>query len=187
MTKKVFGLTGGIGTGKSTVAKILQKKYSNIVIFDCDKEAKKIAKSDEVKSKLKKILNSGNEKNIFEDETKKKAVEKLIHPKVWQKLNILTNKLSKEKIILVESAILFDVGKNKDMLKNIVTVCSLAERKKRIKERNNWNDKEIELRIQNQMSQNLLKKKADVIIDTECSLKELESKTEKLYQYLLKF
>jgi hypothetical protein len=42
----------------------------------------------------------------------------------------------------VESAILFDVGKNKDMLKNIVTVCSLLS-EKRIKERNNWNDRKL--------------------------------------------
>jgi hypothetical protein len=51
------------------------------------KEAKKIAKSDEVKSKLKKILNSGNEK-IFLKMRQKKSRRKLIHPKVWQKLNI---------------------------------------------------------------------------------------------------
>ncbi len=185
MTKKIFGLTGGIGSGKSTVAKMLQKKYSNIVVFDCDAEAKKISKISKIKKSLEKIWGK-NKEIIFKNSKKKKEVESLIHPKVWLKLDKLIKKLSEEKIVLVETAILFETGKNKDMVKNIVTVCEIDERKKRIKKRNNLTDKEINLRIKNQSKESLIKKKADVVIDTECSLKELEEKTEKLYKYLMK-
>jgi dephospho-CoA kinase len=186
MTKKVFGLTGGIGSGKSTLAKILQKKYSNIVVFDCDEQAKKIAKLSEIKNKLKKLLGNNDRKIIFENSKKKKEIERLIHPKVWEKLDKLVKNLQENKIVLVETAILFETGKNKNMVRNIATVCGLVERKKRIKKRNNWSEKEIGLRIKNQSKQDLIQKKADVVIDTECSLKELEEKTEKLYKYLIK-
>lgn len=186
MIKKVFGLSGGIGTGKSTLAKILQENYADVEIFDSDKIAKKIVEEGEVKNELKKIW--GNKKEIiFENKKKKIAVEELIHPKVWEELDKLIKKVKNKKIILVESAILFDVGKDKEMLKNIVTDCSLTERKKRLKKRNNWNDKEIDLRIKNQMNQSLMKRKADIVINTECSLKELKNKAEDLHQYLLKF
>lgn len=185
MTKKVFGLTGGIGSGKTTVAKLIQKKYADIEIFDCDQEAKKIAKISKIKKRLEKIW--GNKKEIiFENQKKKKEVERLIHPEVWVKLDKLIKKLGEKKIVLVETAILFETGKNKDMFKNIVTVCGLEERKRRIKKRNNWSESEIDLRIKNQSEQNLTRGKADVVIDTECGLKELKKKTEKLYQYLLK-
>jgi dephospho-CoA kinase len=184
MLKKVFGLTGGIGSGKSTLAKILQKKYSDIEVFDCDNVAKKIMEEETKKTgnvfDKKKIA-----KIIFNNPEEKIKLERFIHPKVWQKLDEFIKGLDKEKIILVETAILFKTGKNKDMFKNIVVVCGLAERKRRIKKRNNWSDEEINLRIKNQSNQEIIKKKADVIIDTECSLKELKGKAVKLYEYLV--
>jgi dephospho-CoA kinase len=184
MLKKVFGLTGGIGSGKSTLAKILQKKYSDIEVFDCDNVAKKIMEEETKKTgnvfDKKKIA-----KIIFNNPEEKIKLERLIHPKVWHELDKLIKKLDKEKIVLVETAILFETGKNKDMFKNIGVVCGLTERKRRIKKRNNWSDEEINLRIKNQSNQEIIKKKTDVIIDSECSLKELEGKAEKLYEYLV--
>jgi dephospho-CoA kinase len=185
MTKNIFGLTGGIGSGKSTLARILQKKYSHIEIFDCDKVAKKIMETEEIKNELKKILGEEKAEIIFTNPVKKKLVESLIHSKVWQKLDEEIKKSSKEKIILVESAILFDIGKNKDIPKIIATVCNLDERKKRIKIRNNWSEKEIEERIKSQISDEVLIEKAMVVVNTDCSLKQLEEKSEKLYQILI--
>ena len=88
MVKKVFGLSGGIGTGKSTVAKILQENYADIEVFDSDKIAKKIIEDSEIKNKLKKIWGE-NKEIIFENKKKKIAVEELIHPKVWEELDKL--------------------------------------------------------------------------------------------------
>jgi len=183
MTKNIFGLTGGIGSGKTTLAKIIQKNHKNIEIFDCDQVAKEIMEEESKKNGFvfdkKKIAEI-----IFNNPEEKIKLEKIVHPKVWQKLDEVIKKSNENSIILVESAILFDIGKEKDIPNIIATICSLDERKKRIKARNSWSEAEIEERIKNQISDEVLIKKITVIIDTNCNLDQLEEKSEKLYQIL---
>jgi len=183
MTKNIFGLTGGIGSGKTTLANFLTKIDKNIEVFDCDQIAKEIMAEEAKKSGIvfnrKKIAEI-----IFNNPIEKEKVEKLIHPKVWQKLDEVIKKSNENSIILVESAILFDIGKEKDIPNIIATICNLDERKKRIRTRNNWSEAEIEARIKNQISDETLVKKATVIVDTNCSLDQLKEKSEKLYRIL---
>lgn len=184
MTKKVFGLTGGIGSGKTTLANILKNKYSNIEIFNCDEVAKKIM-AEELKNTGVDFDKKKIAEIVFNNPEEKEKLEKIIHPKVWHKLDELVMKSKKGTIILVESAILFDIGKEKDIPKIIATICDLEERKKRIRIRNNWSEAEIEARIRNQTSDEILEKKSLIVVKTNCSLKELEIKAEKLYRYLI--
>ncbi len=183
MTKNVWGLTGGVGSGKTTLANFLKKIDKNIVVFDCDEVAKNIMTDMAQKTGMvfdkKKMA-----KIIFSDPKEKEKIEKLIHPKVWQKLDELINREKEEIIILVESAILFNIEKEKNFSKIIATICNLEERKKRIKLRNNWSETEINERIKNQVKEDVLIKKALVIVNTEGKLEELKTKAEKLYQYL---
>ena len=181
MTKKVWGLTGGIGSGKTTLANFLTKIDKGIVVFDCDQVAKKIM-ADEAKKNGTIFDKKRIAKIIFNNPEEKEKLEKLIHPKVWQKLDKLINDSKEEIIILVESAILFNLEKK--FSKTIATICGLEERKKRIRVRNNWSDAEIEARIKNQLGDDVLAKKAVVVVKTEGSLAELKIKAEKLYQYL---
>lgn len=183
MTKNVWGLTGGVGSGKTTLANFLKKIDKNIVVFDCDEVAKNIMTDMAQKTGMvfdkKKIA-----KIIFNNPEEKEKLENLIHPKVWQKLDELINREKEEIIILVESAILFNIEKEKNFSKIIATICNLEERKKRIKLRNNWSETEINERIKNQVKEDVLIKKALVIVNTEGKLEELKTKAEKLYQYL---
>lgn len=195
LPKNIFGLTGGIGSGKTTLANILKNKHSEVKIFDCDVVANEIMDDEKVKKEIKLILRNEvvvegklNRKKIaeiiFNNPIKKKKIESLIHPKVWQKLDKEIEKSNEDEIILVESAILFDIGKDKDIPRIITTICNVEERIKRLKKRNCWSDEEIKQRIKNQTSEEILKEKSQVIIDTNCSLEELEEKSEKLYQVL---
>lgn len=183
MTKNVWGLTGGVGSGKTTLANFLKKIDKNIVVFDCDEVAKNIMTDMAQKTGMvfdkKKIA-----KIIFNNPEEKEKLENLIHPKVWQKLDELINREKEEIIILVESAILFNIEKEKNFSKIIATICNLEERKKRIKLRNNWSETEINERIKNQVKEDVLIKKALVIVNTKGKLEELKTKAEKLYQYL---
>lgn len=196
MTKNIFGLTGGIGTGKTTLAGFLQKNHLNVVLFDCDKVAKEIMEEEIIKNKISDILgkeiwqdNSLDKKKIaeiiFNNPKKKKEIEELVHPIVWEKLDEIIKKSDENQIILVESAILFNIGKEKDIPNIIATICGIDQRKKRIKARNNWSEEEIEERIKNQMSNEVFADKAAIVIDTNCTLVELEEKSEKLYQILV--
>lgn len=196
MTDRVFGLTGGIGSGKTTLANLLKKLDNKIEIFDCDEVAKKITEEKKTKKEIIKIFRDGildkgklNRKKIaeiiFDNPGKKEEIEKLIHPQVWVNLDKMVKKSKERTIVLVESAILVDTGKQKDIPKVIVTICDKEIRKERVKKRSNLDETEIEKRMKNQMKDEDLIKKAWITIDTNCSLSELRIKAKKLYLYLL--
>lgn len=109
----IIGITGGIGSGKSTIAKELAKR--GFAIYDCDREAKRIIAEDKaVQKSIKDLL--GEEafvngvyntayvaQRVFEDPELLTELNAIVHPKV------------KEDIVLhkpdfVESAILFEAG-----------------------------------------------------------------------------
>ena len=186
----VFGLTGNMGCGKSTVGEILQKNHNDVCLFDCDKVAKEELFNKKNRKKIKKILGVeviDKEKVaqlIFNNPDKKQALEKLIHPIVWKRLTEEIEKRDKKTMFLVESAIFFEIGKDEDINKVILVTCSLSEQKNRIKKRNNWSGKQINERLKYQIPSGIKEKKAVVVVDNNCSLAELEAKTEKLYSYM---
>ena len=111
----IVGITGGIGSGKSTIANELAKR--GYVVYDCDREAKRlIAENPDVQQEIIELL--GEEafmngmyntqyvaKRVFADEHLLEALNAIIHPAVG--LDIM-----KRKPDFVESAILFESGLN---------------------------------------------------------------------------
>ncbi len=193
MNKKrnVYGLTGNMGCGKSTVAKYLQK-YEDVCVLDCDEISKKILFEAKNKQKIKNIL--GNEvikdgvvdgrevsKIIFDKPVKKKLLENFIHPLVWQKVEEKIQNEKENKIFIVESALIYELKKENDFEGIIVVTCNKKEQFERIKKRSNWSDEEIKKRLKNQLASEDKEKKASVVINTSCSLEELESKVEQMY------
>lgn len=186
----IFALTGNMGCGKSVIAKFLQKNHSDIYFFDCDQIAKDLLFDSKNTQKIKEILEIKTiekpeiAKIIFNNPQKKQALENFIHPLVWQKLEEEIQKQNKNTIFIVESAILYEVGKNKDINNVILATCNYQEQKNRIKNRDNLSDQQIEERLKDQLPIELKESKSSIIINTNCSLKELEEKTEKLYSYI---
>jgi dephospho-CoA kinase len=179
-----------MGCGKSTVGKVLEKNHNDVYLFDCDKVAKEELFDEKNRKEIKKILGEeiiDKEKIaqlIFNNSDKKRVLEEFIHPLVWKKLEEEIQKRDGKTIFLVESAIFFEIGKDKDINKVILVNCDLDKQKNRIKKRNNWSDKQINERLRYQMPNQIKEKKAVVVINNNCSLEELEIKTEKLYFYM---
>ena len=147
------GLTGGIGSGKTTVSKVFANK--NFKIFNSDDIAKNIIKSD---MKVKKsIINFFGSKSfngsgfnsiyisevIFSDPKKLDLLNSIVHPKVFEKFKKFVKKNLKSKI-LVESAILFESNFYKLMDYNILLKSPKTERINRIINRDNLSIKKIE-------------------------------------------
>lgn len=179
-----------MGCGKSVIAKFLQKNHSDIYFFDCDQIAKDLIFNPKNTSKIQEILDIETidkpeiAKIIFNNPQKKQALESFIHPLVWQKLSEEIQKQDKNTIFIVESAILYEIGKDKDINKVILATCDYQAQKNRIKNRDNLSDQQIEERLKDQLPTKLKESKSSIIINTNCSLKELEEKTEKLYSYI---
>ena len=109
----IIGITGGIGSGKSTIARELAKR--GFVVYDCDQEAKRIiAENADVQQEIIDLLGEESfvdgiyntayvAKRVFEDSHLLAALNAIVHPAVG--LDIM-----KRKPDFVESAILFESG-----------------------------------------------------------------------------
>lgn len=170
---KIVGLTGGIGSGKTTVATMF--KQLGVPVYIADEEAKKLmVKSKIIKRKLKQVLGENaylNEKpnkkyiasQIFNNPEKLKQVNAIIHPKVGQHFKRWTKK-QKGPYVIKESAILFESGANKDCDKIILVTAPLKERVKRVMQRDNATEEAVLSRIKNQMPEKEKAKLSDFII-----------------------
>lgn len=188
MSNKInaYGLTGNMGCGKSTVAEFLQK-HNNVRVLDCDQISKEILFDPKNKSKIEKILETkiSEAKIIFNDPIKKQKLEKFIHPLVWQEVQRQIENGPKDVIYIVESALIFETKMENSFKKIILVTCSKKEQFERIKKRNNWSDKEIEERLNNQLPDKEKINKSWITINTDCSVEELKSKVEEIYSLII--
>lgn len=159
---KVVGLTGNIGSGKSTISQIFSAL--NIPIFYADDEAKKILNSNRVTSELIKTFGTeilNHEKKIdkqklaniiFNDSSQLQKINNIIHPLVYEHfLNWLNNQHNVNYVIL-EAAILFESGFDKyvDFIINVHANKQL--RIKRIFKRDGIKLNDVIKRMKNQLS-----------------------------------
>lgn len=189
-----FGLTGNIGCGKSTVAKILAM-YHDVAVFDCDKIAKALVASFAHRATVERILGANVfsaagvdfkaiAKIIFRDKEKKKQLEEFIHPLVWNAAQREIAKLEDWQITIVESAILYESGLGNQFLGMIVAVCNEAEQLRRLRELRNMNDEDISARRATQLSAAEKEKRAQFVIRTDCSMAGLKRNVSTLYWQL---
>jgi len=156
---KIVGLTGGIGSGKTTVSKEFQK-YS-IKVYNSDLRAKFLM-NNSIVLKNKLINNFGKEfyindelnksyisQIIFNDPTSLKLVNSMVHPEVFNDFNEWRQSLS-EKFVLYESALIFETGSYKLNDFNILVTCDHDLRVKRIIKRDGINEEKINSIINNQ-------------------------------------
>ena len=159
MRQKTVLITGGIGSGKSTVARYLQEIYG-IPVFFADDEAKKLYKDPAFLEQLNSIVGGGiiNKDGLFDkkalaeiifnDERKKKAVEEFVHPKVREMFNQWKNtKLCP--IVIMESAIALKNGR-KDFDYVIMIEASEAIRLNRVLKRDGDSIEKIRKRMSSQ-------------------------------------
>jgi dephospho-CoA kinase len=176
MTLKV-GITGGIGSGKSTVCKVIEAL--GFPVFYADIEAKKIIETDsQVISKISeifgsKIYSSGRLDRkqlasiVFNDKNLLGRLNGIVHPAVAQQFNVWANSKPEYSIVFEEAAILFESGAYKHMDKTIVVTAPLDVRLMRVVNRNGVSIEDVRQRMANQFSQDDLIKLANYVIDND--------------------
>ncbi len=180
---KKIGITGGIGTGKSTFLKLLKK--FGFKTFSCDESVQRFYKDSEVKKRIVEIF--GDEVLNFEGEIDKKIIsrkilnnqelkeklENIFHPLVKKELDEFLIKNSEEKIVFVEVPLLFEVGWEKFFDEVWVITCSPEVQHKRLLERGCPLElAEFFIKVQIPLSEK--EKKATRIFSSEKSFEEWE-------------
>lgn len=190
---KIIGLTGGIGSGKSTVAKYIASK--GIAVYIADEEAKKLMKSNEVINEVKKafgekvigkrgkIKRKTLAKIVFNNKEKLTQLNKIVHPRVKQHFQDWLKKHSKEKFIIKEVAILFETNGHLDCDKVILVTAPKDIRLKRVIERDKVSEKDVLARMNNQLSEEEKIKMSDYIIHN-INLKDTYNQVDELLKFI---
>ena len=180
---KIIGLTGGIGTGKSTVSAYLAQKGCKIIDADLISHQMTEAGSPclaEIKAAFGEdvFLRDGNldrkkvGRLVFADATKKKTLEQIITRKVIEKtLRILQDcRAQQEDLVVLDAPLLFECGMQRYTDETWLVVCRTETRLRRIAARDGLAEEDIQKRIANQMSTEQKEKLADYIIDNSRDL-----------------
>lgn len=195
---KIIGLTGGIGSGKSTVAKMFRSLGAKII--DADEIAREIVEPyktawKELVSEFgEMILNENRSLNrglvadmVFKDDTKREKLNGIVHPKIRDEImcRIDEYRSQKAKVVIIEAALLVEKKGLLSLVDELIVV-SVDERSrlKRIKERDNLTDEEILSRIRSQFSNKEKVDLADFLIDNAGNVERTEGQVKKIWESL---
>jgi dephospho-CoA kinase len=190
----VVGLTGGMGSGKTFVAHIFNKK--GIPVYNSDSRAKELMVSDPyIISQLKqqfganviqnKILNKKQiAEHIFKNKELLHWINNLVHPIVSKDFNKWSDSQNNTPFVIKEAAILIESGAHK--LCNQIIVVSAPEslRIERVMTRDKLSFEQVQARLNNQMNENERKKYANYIINND-GLQSLDKQVERIYNDLI--
>ena len=190
---KIIGLTGGIGSGKTTVAKMFSQL--GVPVYIADVEAKKLMNASKVirreliallgeKAYSEKGLNRAFVADkIFNDKQLLQAVNGIIHPRVAEHFKKWASKQNSSYVIK-EAAILFENGAYRECDKVILVTAPKSMRIERLLARDKSTIAEIERRMDNQWSDEEKRKLADIIIDNQ-DLKATKIRVAEIHNALL--
>lgn len=182
--KRIIGLTGGIATGKTTVANYLANTY-NLPILDADIYAKEAVAVDSpllgkiVQRYGEKILLPNDNLNreklseiIFNNQEERLWIDNLIHPYVGDRLSVGIRETSLETLVLVVP-LLFEAGMTDLVTEIWVVSCSQKQQLERLMNRNQLTLEQAQARIRSQMSLKEKINKADIVLKNNSTAEKL--------------
>lgn len=185
----ILGLTGGIGTGKSTVAEIFREK--GVPIVCADEIAKKIIDSEKIQNQIFEIFG----KNVFsEDRLDRKklreivfrdaeSVEKLnniTHPAIIEEIKFQISKKKRNQLLIVDIPLLFEGNYGFLVEKVLLISAEKSIQIERTSKRDSVSEENVLNIINNQMNLEDKKKRSDYIIENNGTVEELRIKIDKL-------
>jgi dephospho-CoA kinase len=191
------GITGGIGSGKTTVCKMFEKL--GIPVYYADDRAKYLMQHehfliDLIKKNFgedvyvngtldRKLLAS----KVFNDPAKLALLNSLVHPAVFRDTERWMEEQREKKVpyVLKEAALLVETGSYQALDKLIVVTAPLNIRIERVTERDKTGEEEVVARINNQLPEEEKVKLASYVISNNGSLDELEQQVLKIHQKMI--
>jgi len=195
---KKIGLTGGIASGKTTVSDCFKKLGTKVI--DADVISHEVTEPsgsafEEILSEFgseildeKGLINRKRMREIiFDDQSKKKILEEIIHPKVRDEMFKRINK-SDDHYLIVSVPLLVETGMNRIMDRTLLVDCSEDTQIERLMHRDKITLNEARAILKNQASRSDRNKIADDLIVNEknVTLIELENEVLELHKYYLK-
>jgi dephospho-CoA kinase len=196
----IIGLTGGIGSGKSSVAEMFQDEGAYIIDFDY--LARVVVEPDmpawrdivdyfgqEILSPDRTLNRSKLAEIVFSSAQSRKALEGFIHPRIFEKRDTLLKDIKTKDpkaIVIVDVPLLFELSLNKNFGKIILVYVSRDVQIERAIKRDALLKEEVEKRLKAQINIDKKKLLSDYIINNEGSLKNTRDQVRKVIHELKK-
>lgn len=192
-----IGITGGIGSGKTTVCKMFEEL--GIPVYYADERAKYLMQHehfliDEIKKNFGEEVYDNGQLNrqllaskVFHDKEKVKLLNSLVHPAVFRDTDrwVVEQQATQTPYALKEAALLVESGSHKYLDKLIVVTAPQNLRLKRVVERDNVSSTDVMARMQNQLPEEEKVKLADFVIINDSDKEHLRQQVLKIHQQLV--
>lgn len=191
---RIVGLTGGIGSGKSTIARMFREL--GIPVYDSDEEAKKLmVDSPKVKSAIMDLLGAESyvdgklnryyvASKVFVNPDLLLSLNEIVHPAVREHFNLWV-KNQESPYVIQETALIYENGVQEQYDAVILVVAPKEIRLKRVMDRDNVDSKKVQDRMDNQMDDSLKKDLAQHVI-TNLDLESTRRQVSDLHRVLVK-
>ncbi len=191
---KLVGLTGGIGSGKTTVARMFADL--GVPVYNSDREAKHLMNENEGlgKSNIDLLGKSAYKDGVldrpyvadkvFKDKGLLQKMNAIVHPAVRRDFKDWASRQSAP-YVLQEAAILFENGSNEAFDSMILVTAPKKTRIRRIKERDGLSESAIEERMKHQWPEKKKKALAEYVIENK-DLEDTRAQVLKIHELLLK-
>ncbi len=192
------GITGGMGSGKTTVCKMFEAL--GIPVYNSDERAKHLMNHEHfLIDQIKKYFGEEayrdgtlNRKlladRVFNDKSLLTQLNALVHPVVFRDTERWLKEQVEKKVpyTLREAALLVETGSYKMLDKLIVVTAPVSKRMERITKRDNVSKTDIQARMNNQLEESEKIKLADYVITNDKDIAHLEAQVIKIHHELLK-
>lgn len=189
---KIIGLTGGIGSGKTLVAKYIESL--GIPVYIADDEARKLMGTKEIMDSVStqfgnEIIENGKLNReklaqiVFNNPEKLQKLNSIIHPKVKEHFDHWVNEHKDFPLVVKEAAILFESGSYLDCDEVITVTAPLNTRIQRVIERDKTDKESVLKRMQSQWTDEQRIKKSNYVIHN-ISVKETYKQIEEILKLL---
>lgn len=192
---RIIGLTGGIASGKSTLAKFFRDKGAAVI--SADAIAFNLAKPRQILHRLyvkhfgEKILQADGELDrraigqiVFGNEAERQWLDSTTHPILARAMEEQIQVMQEKNfpVIILDVPLLFEAGWDKMTEENCLVFVDEATQLERLMRRNGYGEAEAMARIASQMPLQEKKRRADTFIDNSGSLEESFAQAEKLWK-----
>ncbi len=192
---KRLGVTGGIGSGKTMVCRMLEEMGARV--FHADEEGKRILVDDPAARRdviaafgphsyrddgsLNTAYLAGE---VFRDDEKLERLNAIVHPRVYARFEAAAEAAERDgtPLMVKEAALIFETGGERFLDEVVVVDAPREVRITRVTERDDVSRDDVAARMRHQMDSEELRARADVVIENDGDLEQLSRQVERLYR-----
>ncbi len=195
---KTLGVTGGIGSGKTTVCRIFEELGARV--FSADQEGKKLLVDDPTARKA--IVGAFGEESylpdgtlnreylaeeVFNDEEKLRIINGIVHPRVFRRFTEARERAARDGAALLvhEAALIYEAGAEKHLDAVAVVDADREIRIERVMERDGVSREDVLARMENQLPPQELRERADFVIENDGDVDALRPQVQEVYQQMV--